>query len=213
MDKSNFKGFWFPHEIWERKDLTVTQRVVLARILSLDRGDGCFASNSFLSKDLGMSKGSMANILHRLRKIGVLKTIKFDGRKRFCKSTVGKNSQIEKSASAASERVRREEPTEDVSSKKQSQKKDKDYNRHYSDPRWYETRNRIYLRDGCQCKKCGTSSGQLHAHHLYYVAKRLPWEYPDSALVTLCDACHKRAHVDPTSVSEWENSVNHGGAL
>lgn len=34
----------------------------------------------------------------------------------------------------------------------------------------------------------------LHVHHKYYVINRLPWEYKDSALVTLCNWCHWELH-------------------
>ncbi|HLP50593.1 MAG TPA: hypothetical protein VK154_06885 [Chitinophagales bacterium] len=36
----------------------------------------------------------------------------------------------------------------------------------------------------------------LHVHHLYYSKGYLPWEYPDSALVTLCEAHHRELHSD-----------------
>lgn len=34
----------------------------------------------------------------------------------------------------------------------------------------------------------------LAVHHLYYVYSKLPWEYPNEALITLCNHCHKRRH-------------------
>jgi 5-methylcytosine-specific restriction endonuclease McrA len=34
----------------------------------------------------------------------------------------------------------------------------------------------------------------LHVHHKYYQEGKLPWEYPDSALVTLCWKCHENLH-------------------
>ena len=34
----------------------------------------------------------------------------------------------------------------------------------------------------------------LHVHHKYYNLKKLPWEYPNEALTTLCDDCHKEVH-------------------
>jgi 5-methylcytosine-specific restriction endonuclease McrA len=34
----------------------------------------------------------------------------------------------------------------------------------------------------------------LHIHHRYYVAGKMPWEYPDEALVTLCWLCHEEIH-------------------
>ena len=35
---------------------------------------------------------------------------------------------------------------------------------------------------------------QLHVHHKYYILNKLPWEYQDIALITLCDLCHKEVH-------------------
>jgi len=34
----------------------------------------------------------------------------------------------------------------------------------------------------------------LHVHHKYYKYGLLPWEYPDSALITLCWPCHESLH-------------------
>lgn len=34
----------------------------------------------------------------------------------------------------------------------------------------------------------------LQVHHKYYVYPRLPWEYEDEALVSLCAACHRIFH-------------------
>lgn len=34
----------------------------------------------------------------------------------------------------------------------------------------------------------------LQVHHKYYVLNSLPWDYPDDALVTLCNWCHTETH-------------------
>ncbi|MBL6950695.1 MAG: hypothetical protein ISR57_08645 [Bacteroidales bacterium] len=34
----------------------------------------------------------------------------------------------------------------------------------------------------------------LHVHHTYYQEGKLPWEYPDDALKTLCWICHNKLH-------------------
>ena len=34
----------------------------------------------------------------------------------------------------------------------------------------------------------------LNVHHSYYIRGKKPWEYPDDALVTLCEDCHKKRH-------------------
>lgn len=34
----------------------------------------------------------------------------------------------------------------------------------------------------------------LHVHHTYYILDKLPWEYENSSLVTLCHNCHNDIH-------------------
>lgn len=34
----------------------------------------------------------------------------------------------------------------------------------------------------------------MHVHHKYYVYNVLPWDYPDAALITLCNWCHIEVH-------------------
>jgi 5-methylcytosine-specific restriction endonuclease McrA len=36
----------------------------------------------------------------------------------------------------------------------------------------------------------------LQAHHKYYILNRLPWEYKNDALTTLCRECHQDIHND-----------------
>lgn len=35
----------------------------------------------------------------------------------------------------------------------------------------------------------------LNIHHNYYIRGKKPWEYPNDALVTLCEDCHKKRHL------------------
>src|SRR5205823_6560097 len=34
----------------------------------------------------------------------------------------------------------------------------------------------------------------LQVHHLYYDLSLNPWEYPDTAVITLCNWCHSELH-------------------
>ena len=66
------------------------------------------------------------------------------------------------------------------------------------DVRWYKKRATILARDNSQCQYCG-SYDNLQIHHKYYSkypdeTKVYPWDYPNDALITLCDNCHKRVH-------------------
>ena len=60
----------------------------------------------------------------------------------------------------------------------------------YRDQRWKDRRLEILERDEFSCIACGDGDCVLHVHHRYYVSGRMPWEYPDNALATLCESCH-----------------------
>jgi len=67
------------------------------------------------------------------------------------------------------------------------------------DPRWKARRNEILERDHHQCVICH-SDIKLQVHHRQYQFSRTlnvfknPWEYADSIMITLCNACHQRGH-------------------
>lgn len=63
---------------------------------------------------------------------------------------------------------------------------------------WYNKRNKILNRDNYRCRWCG-SIHDLQVHHKYYnkypnEKMADPWDYPDNALITLCDNCHIKYH-------------------
>ncbi len=67
------------------------------------------------------------------------------------------------------------------------------YQQKLRDPRWQRKRLEIMERDGFSCQNCGDEKAPLHVHHKYYTRGSSPWEYDNSALVTLCEPCHTRA--------------------
>lgn len=80
-----FKGVWIPAEIWESTELLWVEKCLLAEIDSLDQGDGCWASNDHLADKMQTTKGNIANIISKLRGLGLLETVKSDGRNRWLK--------------------------------------------------------------------------------------------------------------------------------
>lgn len=63
---------------------------------------------------------------------------------------------------------------------------------------WYNKRNKILNRDNYRCRWCGNTRN-LQVHHKYYNIypngnKANPWDYPDDALIVLCDDCHVKYH-------------------
>lgn len=69
----------------------------------------------------------------------------------------------------------------------------KSYKAKLKDPRWKAKRAKILARDNCQCQRCGDDESPLEVHHGYYVFGLEPWDYPDEALHTYCETCHKLA--------------------
>lgn len=81
-----------------------------------------------------------------------------------------------------------------------------EYSNYWKDPRWQKFRLKILEKDGFKCAQCGDGKSELHAHHLYYISKRKPWEYPEESVLTLCENCHTETHEDPSQFLQWETS-------
>ena len=76
---------------------------------------------------------------------------------------------------------------------------DKTYNDLLLSPLWINKRKKILIRDNNRCRSCGKSE-RLDVHHRqYHIIKstgkfKLPWEYNDRYLITLCENCHYSGH-------------------
>lgn len=68
------------------------------------------------------------------------------------------------------------------------------YSKKLLDPRWQKLRLQVFERDNFTCRYCESTDKTLHAHHRYYEPNTDPWDYPLSALVTLCCECHDDEH-------------------
>jgi len=67
------------------------------------------------------------------------------------------------------------------------------------DPQWKEKRKIILRRDAYCCVVCGGRNDlQVHHRQYHFVVSvnqfKLPWEYEDHLLITLCETCHKKGH-------------------
>lgn len=74
------------------------------------------------------------------------------------------------------------------------------YAKKLTDPQWQQKRSEILQRDGWRCRDC-RGSYRLHVHHICYLTGHEPWNYPSLYLVTLCEYCHARRHI------EWELQI------
>ena len=64
------------------------------------------------------------------------------------------------------------------------------YSNKLKSPHWQKMRLKVMQRDKFTCKLCKDTETTLNVHHKYYEQGKEPWEYPMSALVTLCEHCH-----------------------
>lgn len=74
-----------------------------------------------------------------------------------------------------------------------------DYSESLSDLRWKKKAENIRKRDGNKCRICSSTSN-LNVHHRAYLFIKkyqtflVPWNYPESILITLCKKCHDNGH-------------------
>lgn len=70
-----------------------------------------------------------------------------------------------------------------------------EYKDQLKDPRWDKFRKDVYRRANYRCQLCGVQGVALDAHHSYYEAGRMVWEYPQGSVIALCRPCHfTKAH-------------------
>ena len=62
------------------------------------------------------------------------------------------------------------------------------------DPRWLSKRVEIIDREKNVCQECDRTYPEMHVHHKYYKRDTEPWDYPNDALLLLCDNCHRQLH-------------------
>lgn len=65
------------------------------------------------------------------------------------------------------------------------------YLEYYKDPRWQKKRLEVMQRDRFACRSCCSEDKTLNVHHCYYEDGKMPWEYENSSLMTLCEDCHE----------------------
>lgn len=90
----DFKGIWIPKEIWLDERLNALDKVILCEINSLDGDEGCFASNQYLAEFCQCSEAKVSKSVALLIELGYVRVEKFDGRKRFLKTCLVKNTRL-----------------------------------------------------------------------------------------------------------------------
>lgn len=69
------------------------------------------------------------------------------------------------------------------------------YKSQLQDERWLDLSKQIRERDNQFCVFCG-STHNLNVHHINYVKGLKAYEYPKESLITLCEKCHEKLHIE-----------------
>ena len=85
-ENRQFLGIWIPREIYLNHDLSWTDKILVIEINSLDNERGCFASNDYFAEFLGVTKTTISTSISKLKKLGFIEQISFDGRTRILKA-------------------------------------------------------------------------------------------------------------------------------
>jgi hypothetical protein len=85
----SFKGIWIPKELWFDDRLTPEEKIFMAEIDSLD-GDKkhCYASNDYFAHFFKCQERKVQCMLAKLKKMGFIEYVAFDGRTRRIKSNL-----------------------------------------------------------------------------------------------------------------------------
>ena len=99
-ENRDFKGVWIDRAIWLDKNLTATEKCLLAEIDSLDNKDHCYAKNEYFAEFLGVSSPTISRGIQKLISLGYVETVVFTGRNRILKSMIRLPSQNDQADSS-----------------------------------------------------------------------------------------------------------------
>lgn len=84
----DFKGIWIPREIWLDPRILPNEKILWAEIHSLynRQKGGCYASNDYLCKFMGVKERRLQEMISNLKACGLVVQVSFDGRERVIKA-------------------------------------------------------------------------------------------------------------------------------
>lgn len=85
----DFKGIWIPKEIWLHPNLSLFEKLLWAEIDSFysPHLGGCNLSNENLATNFnGVKSNTISKAISKLKKLGLIESVSFDGRVRVIKA-------------------------------------------------------------------------------------------------------------------------------
>jgi hypothetical protein len=81
MSEPKFTGVWIPAGVFQHTTLSITAKVVYGVVEALDNDDGCFASNAYLSRHLGLGVRQLQNVIKELDDANLITRVEQEGRR------------------------------------------------------------------------------------------------------------------------------------
>lgn len=122
----DFKGIWIPREIWESENLTLTEKVLLVEIDSLDNGEGCYATNEYFSKFFNISEATITRAIKTLKEQNYIEIGMFNGRQRKLFSLIKLMRQSRQNDEAESSNCLPNNIDNNITNKEKKTRKEKD---------------------------------------------------------------------------------------
>lgn len=81
----DFKGVWFPKELWLNDELNMLEKAILVELDSLDNNNHCYASNKYLAEFCQCSESKVSKCVHKLEELGYIEVELNKGTNRIIK--------------------------------------------------------------------------------------------------------------------------------
>ncbi len=81
MSEPKFTGVWIPAGVFQRADLSMSAKLLYGVVVGLDGSDGCYASNAYLQRHLGLSERSIRGVLKELDDACLIRREDFNGKR------------------------------------------------------------------------------------------------------------------------------------
>jgi len=85
----SFKGVWIPSNIlnlFQSKEISLSEAFLFGAIAGLENDDGCFASNDYFSELLNVHPNHISRMISNLKKKNLIEQSSFNGKKRYLKT-------------------------------------------------------------------------------------------------------------------------------
>jgi len=81
MNQPKFTGIWIPAAVFNANQVTTSAKLLYGVVAGLDGDDGCYASNAYLQRLLGVSERGVQVLLMELEQFGLIVRAQENGRR------------------------------------------------------------------------------------------------------------------------------------